>query len=215
MKESIPRIIQALFYWPVRLMLTFFTHYRVYGEENLKNIEGAIIFAANHGSLADGPISGVAFPTNRPTTPKKNFPIRWLAYEGFFRWRFLLIALYVRLNGSIKIKKEPKGNLPVILSEAVEIVRKGGKIWVYPEGRRSPDGRTKKARRGVAYLHEVTKAPIVPVGIWGNFDVFSTKTLFRRKYLRVRFGEPLYKLEGETYEEQAEYVVHKISELRR
>ncbi len=216
MKDFIPRIVQALSYWPTRFILSFLVHYKVYGEENLLNLEkGAIIFAANHGSLADGPISGVALPRGDNWYPRQFFPLRWLTHEGFFRWRFLFIALYVRLNGCIKIKKEPKGDLPVILAEVVEVLSKKGKIWIYPEGRRSPDGRTKKAKRGVAYLQEITGAPVVPVGIWGNFDFFSFKTLFRKKYLRVRFGEPLYKLEGENLEEKAEYVVRKISELRR
>lgn len=218
MVKKMATATQALFYWPVRLVLIFFTHYAVYGEENVLGIKaGPIIFAANHGSLVDGPISGVALPRGKGEWyPQKFFPIRWLVYEGFFKWRFLFIALYVRLNGCIKIKKEPKGNLPVILHEAVEVLKNGGKIWIYPEGKRSVDGRTqKKARRGVAYLQEETGAPIVPVGIWGNFGFFSKRTIFRRKKIRVRFGEPLYKLEGATLTEKAEFVVHKISELRR
>ncbi len=194
---KIARIVQPLTYWFVYLLLKFFVHLEVRGRENLRGLEdGGIIFASNHASYIDGPISAVSMPRGKGELyPKKFFPVRFLVMDRYFRWRYLIVALYVRVNGSIRVSRSG-GNLRKSLSEAIAALRRGEKIWIYPEGGLTPDGRLRQGKRGVAYLHRETNAPVVPVGINGNFGILSFGTLLRKNRVVVRIGRPLFSLDN-------------------
>ncbi len=194
---KIANIVQPLTYWLVYLLLRFFVHLEVRGRENLRGLEDrGIIFASNHASYIDGPISAVSMPRGKGEFyPKKFFPVRFLVMDRYFRWRYLLVALYVRVNGSIRVCRSG-GNLRRSLSEAIAALRRGEKIWIYPEGGLSPDGTLQQGRRGVAYLHRETKAPVVPVGINGNFGILSPRTLLRKNRVVVKIGKPLFSLDN-------------------
>ncbi len=191
------KVFQVLSYWPTYLLLRFFVHFEVRGQENLKGLEDrAVIFASNHASYLDGPISAAALPRRKgELLPGKFFPIRFLVHERFFRWRYLLVAFYVRLNGSLEVGRT-EGDLKKSLSETIEALRNGEKIWIFPEGRMTRDGKLQQGRRGVAYLHRETGAPVVPVGISGNFGILSWKTLLRRNMVFVNIGNPIYSLDN-------------------
>jgi len=193
----IASIVQPLTYWFVYLLLRFFVHLEVRGQENLRGLEDrGIIFASNHASYIDGPISAVSMPRGKGELyPKKFFPVRFLVMDRYFRWRYLIVALYVRVNGSIRVSRSG-GNLRRSLSEAIEALRRGEKIWIYPEGGLTPDGRLRPGKRGVAYLHRETNAPVVPVGINGNFGILSFGTLLRKNRVVVRIGRPLFSLDN-------------------
>ena len=56
------------------------------------------------------------------------------------------------------------------LAEAVRTIANGAIAAIAPEGRVNDDGATEMLRfhRGVARLALATKAPVIPVGIWGT-----------------------------------------------
>ena len=188
------KIFQALHYWPTYLLLKFFVKYEVRGQENLRGLENeAVILTSNHCSWFDGPIAAASLP-RASLFPKKFFPIRFLVMERFFHWKYLPIAAYVRLNGSIKVPAGAKKDS--ILRDAVAALKSGHKIWVYPEGGWDDknQGRLRRGRKGVVYLHRATGAKIVPVGIIGNHGLLHPRTLFRRKKVVVNIGQPIVSL---------------------
>lgn len=216
---KIAKIFQAITYWPIFLTLKLLWRYEVTGQENLKGLEDkGIIFASNHASYLDGPISAASMPRDS-FYPGKFFPIRFLALREFFNWRnsfpFLInyfVAAYVRVNGSIPINRTG-GDLFKALTSAIEALKKGHKIWIYPEGEKTKDGNLQSGKRGVAFLHQQTKAPIVPVRIIGNFKMFSLKNIFNRRKLYVKIGKPIYSFGNASLEEGTKIVMSKIAEL--
>ncbi|NOY35772.1 MAG: 1-acyl-sn-glycerol-3-phosphate acyltransferase [bacterium] len=215
----IPKIFQTLTYWPIFLALKFFVHYKVEGQENLKGLENkGVIFASNHASYLDGPISAASMPRNS-LFPRDFFPIRFLAFKKFFglRGQFpfpisILVTFYVRINGSIPVEKTG-GDLFKALSAAINGLKQGGKLWIYPEGAITKDGKLRQGKRGVVFLHRRTKAPIVPVAIIGNYGILSPGTILRKNKIKVKIGKPIYSLGDVSLEDGASAVMRVIGEL--
>lgn len=217
---KLAKIVQQICYWPIYLLLKFFVHYEIEGQENLNGLEDkAIIFASNHASYIDGPISALSMPRDG-FVPARFFPIRFLVAKEFFglRGQFyfpfsILSAIYVRLNASIPIKRKFEG-LHRDLEDAVTALEKRSKIWIYPEGRITKDGRlVRPAKKGIVYLHQQTHATIVPVGLIGTYKIISLKTLFRHKEVKVRIGKPIYYLEETNLEKGTEKIMTEIEKL--
>ena len=216
----IAKAFQSVTYWPIYSALKFFARYKIEGQENLKGLEnGGVIFASNHASFIDPQICGMAMP-RESLTPQKFFPVRFLAAYEFFRWFknpaffpfSIIVAAYVRLNASIPVIRG-LNNIEQNLVKAIEAVKNGDKVWIYPEGRVSKDGNIQKGKKGVVFLHQKTGAPIVPVGIIGNFGILSFKTLLRKNSVKIKIGRPIRSLIAETPEEAVSEVMRQIGDL--
>jgi len=214
---KISKIFQAFTYWPIYLTLRFFVRFEIYGQENLKGLEnGPIIFASNHSNYLDSPINAAIMPRYKGEFyPKRFFPIRFLAHSKFFKFRYLLVALYVWINASIKIQANTGKDLSITLREAIDALKNNNHIWIYPEGRISQNVRFKEGKRGIAYLHQQTGALIVPVFIRGTFGILSFKTLLRRKKVIAMIGAPIYSLENFSLEQATEKIMLSIVELSK
>jgi len=214
-KIKIAKLFQAITYWPICYLLKFFVHYKVYGQENLKGLENkAIIFASNHTNFIDGPISAAVMPRyKKELYPKQFFPIRFLALGKYFSPKYLLVALYVWINGSIKVWAGTGQDLNVVLGEAIDALKNNGRLWIYPEGKMSRNGKLQQGRRGVAYLHQQTNVPIVPVAIKDTFRILSLKTLLRTRRVSVYVGKPIYSLGDVSMEDGVAKVMSKIAGL--
>lgn len=222
---KIARVVQKVTYWPTFLILKFFIHYQVEGQENLKGLEDkGVIFASNHASYLDSTISTASMPRDL-LYPDKFFPICSLAYDRLFKIKghyfsfplSLFVSAYVIYNGSIPVAKAG-GDLQKALGSAVNALKDGIKIWIFPEGRMTMDGKLQIGQRGVAFLHQQTGAPIVPVALIGTFGILSKGLLLRKKRVKVKIGKPIYLLEGSkekdfSLEAGAEEVMSAIAEL--
>jgi len=216
---KIAKIFQAFTYWPIYLSLKFFANYKIEGQENLKGLEDkGVIFASNHASYIDGPISAASMP-RRSFYPSGFFPIRFLALRQYYNWinpfpipLNFLTAGYVRINGSIPIDRTG-GDLFKALVNAVEALKNRDKVWIYPEGRRTQDGNLQPGKRGVAFLHQQTRAPIVPVGISGSFKMSFLGFLLSKHKIRIKIGKPIYNLNNASLEKEAEKVMQEIGKL--
>lgn len=215
---KIAKFFQALTYWPIFGALKIFTDYTVVGQENLKGLENkAIIFASNHASYFDGPISAACMP-RKGFYPKNFFPVRFLSLKEFFGWknRFgfplsVLTALYVRINGSVPVEKAG-GDLKKVLNNSIIALKNKDKLWIYPEGRRSLDGKLQKGKRGVVFLHKETGAPIVPVAIIGNHNLSSaSRFLLRKNKIRMVVGKPIYLDNNLSLDEGVNIIMKKIA----
>ena len=78
------------------------------------------------------------------------------------------------------------------LDNQIRILRDGGSICIYPEGKKTTDGRIQPAKGGVAYLALATGRPIIPVRIEGLFRFSFADFFARRRRLAVSFGAPMY-----------------------
>jgi 1-acyl-sn-glycerol-3-phosphate acyltransferase len=63
-------------------------------------------------------------------------------------------------------------------------------VAIFPEGRRSPDGRLGHGLAGAAYLAIKSQAPILPVGITGTANIPAWRTPFPLCRFKANIGQP-------------------------
>lgn len=145
--------------------------WEVRGRENIPRA-GGLIVASNHISFFDPPLIGIA------TVRELHF----LAKEELFRQPVL--GPLIRTFNSIPIRRgvaDMSG-----LSKAMEVLRGGKALIMFPEGSRMRDGELHPARPGVGMLAVGTDALIVPCYISGSDR--PGRWITRRSKLRVWFG---------------------------
>jgi len=75
---------------------------------------------------------------------------------------------------------------------AAALLRTGGALVVFPEGRLSVTGELSRAQRGVAVLARRGRAPVVPVAIEGSMRAWPKGAhWFRHADVRVAVGRPI------------------------
>lgn len=147
---------------------------RLYGVElnGAANVpaSGGCILAANHESLLDPFVLGVA--TRRE--------IRFMAKAELFRRR-PLGALF-RSLGAFPVERG--GGDRVAFGVAAELLRRGEVLGIFPQGT-SKRNRARPWHRGAARLALVTGAPLVPVRMTG------TRGFPGRRRVRIDVGAPI------------------------
>lgn len=145
--------------------------WEVRGRENIPR-SGGLIVASNHISFFDPPLVGIAAVRE----------LHFLAKEELFRPP--VFGSLIRTYNAIPIRRgvaDLSG-----LSKAIEVLRDGKALIMFPEGSRMRDGELHPARPGVGMLAVGTDALIVPCYISGSDRPGGWLT--RRSRLRVWFG---------------------------
>lgn len=159
---------------------------------------GPVLVVSNHDSHWDPVTIGVAAIRRRQ--------IRALAKSTLWDVRGLTPVL----NGMGQIPIERGAGDAGALSRAIEELRAGACIGVFPEGTRSRGG-VLRARSGVGRLAlEVPEAKLVCVAVEGTSDMTGFP---RRSRLRARFFEPAGG-QAQPGEEPGEIAVRLLAEIR-
>ena len=78
------------------------------------------------------------------------------------------------------------------LRAALAVLREGGLIGIFPEGRLTRDGKVGPVLPGAAFLAAKGKAPVVPARIDGSFEVLPKGRIFpRQAKITVSYGPPV------------------------
>ncbi len=78
------------------------------------------------------------------------------------------------------------------LRASIAVLREGGLIGIFPEGRLTRDGKVGPVLPGAAFLAAKGGAPIVPARIDGSYEVLPRGRIFPRQgRLAVEFGPPV------------------------
>ena len=146
--------------------------------------------------------------------------------DKYFSWKIFPVRIFLEAMGAIRISKAKvkytdNSHLYSVLVEPINFLKQGGKIWIYPEGGFNNDGAPKKPRVGAAFLHQQTKAPILPIRIIGNDKVMSKivpflprlKTLTGLNKIKVIIGKPIYSLDTSNLDESTAVLMDKINSL--
>jgi 1-acyl-sn-glycerol-3-phosphate acyltransferase len=170
---------------------------KVRGLENVPPFGTPVIFAANHRSLSD--------PSNVGSC--LSYPIFYFAKEELFL--IPVLGWYLRRINSFPVRR--KEHDVAAFKTAIEVLKHGGGLMVFPEGgRRLDPNRQWKAKAGVGMLACKTGACVVPVGI-KNADRFV-----QLARLEVAFGKPIYPPKEYTqddYQRLADDVMQQVKEL--
>ncbi len=165
------------YYSAVRLLasglLRVMTGWEVRGRENIPR-EGGLIVASNHISFWDPPLIGAALPRE----------MHFLAKEELFRTPAL--GWMIRSVNSIPIRRGVADLTG--MSRALDVLRMGQALLMFPEGSRMRDGDLHPARPGVGMMAVHSDASIVPCYISGSSR--PRRWLFRRTRVRIWFGRP-------------------------
>jgi 1-acyl-sn-glycerol-3-phosphate acyltransferase len=147
---------------------------RARGLEHLP--EGGFVLAANHTSNFD------PWPLGMPLFPRRH--LRFMAKSELFN----PILKPILVSGGAFPVRRGQADLEAI-SRAVELVREGEIVVMFPEGTRRKKGLRKKheprAHTGAARIALTAGSPLVPAAIKG------TDQLSRLAPLRVAYGSPV------------------------
>ena len=160
-----------------RLLFSTCFRWRVFNRERVPP-EGPVILASNHASFLDPPLIGASLPR----------PINYLARDTLFR--FPLVGAVLRSWNSVPVDREGGGAAG--LRQILDRLLAGGGIILFPEGTRTRDDRLQAARSGVGLVVLKSRAPVVPVRVFGTYQAFGRHLPFPRPYrVAVKFGKPL------------------------
>ena len=164
----------------VRGILRVIFQVHIEGVQNL-NRRGPFILAGNHTGFLDGPL--VIAACRRP--------VRFLVAQKVFNWPG--VGRSVRMAGAIPVKGDARRSA---FEEALNRLRRGEVIGIFPEGKLTEDGNIRPFRRGATRLHMESGVPIVPFIIHGGFEAWPARRHLPalRPALRrviIQFGTPI------------------------
>ncbi|MFN2545455.1 MAG: lysophospholipid acyltransferase family protein [Actinomycetota bacterium] len=138
---------------------------------------GPAILCMNHESLLDIPLVVVALPR----------PARFMAKRELFA-KPRMARFFHELGGFSVDRLE--FDLRAI-EIALEIIRRGEVLGMYPEGTRTPD-RLLPFREGAAWLALKTGTPLVPAALVGTGSAMPTGSrFFKRVSIRISLAPPI------------------------
>lgn len=166
-----------------RLAGRLFFHFRVLHRERMTQ-GGPVILAMNHQSFLDPPLAGI----------NCDRAIYFLARRSLLDSP-VLGWLLPKLN---VIPVEQEGIDRSALKALIRVIKAGNGALVFPEGSRTPDGSLQPALPGVGLVIAKTRAPVVPMRIFGAFDAWPIGGKLRLwKPITVVIGEPIFFSEAE------------------
>jgi 1-acyl-sn-glycerol-3-phosphate acyltransferase len=161
------------------------------GYDHLADLEGPVIFAANHHSHIDAGLLLSSLPE-----PWRHKVFAAAAADYFFTNHVTAAASALAL-GAIPIERSEVTRRSADQSAA--LIEDGWSMVIFPEGGRSPDGWGQTFRGGAAYLSIRCQVPVVPVHIDGTDKILPKgSSNLRVGRTRVTFGAPLHPGDGET-----------------
>ncbi|MBR5950407.1 MAG: 1-acyl-sn-glycerol-3-phosphate acyltransferase [Actinomycetaceae bacterium] len=173
---------------------------RVYGEENVENLEGAFILIPNHQSHLDAPMVFSLLPDSITERLAAG-----AAADYFYRRKGVSALTSLFFNTyPIERKDKPRSpNQPNASGMTGRLLRAGVPLLIFPEGTRSRDGKIGKFRAGAAALAQKVGVPLVPLAMNGGHEampVGSVVPKFRAE-VTLYIGKPMYSRAGESPED--------------
>ena len=167
-----------------RIYLKIFFRIEYLNEENVP-AKGAVICCCNHNSNLDPVMVGCI----------KQRDFSFMAKEELFE-----VPLFGRLIRSLHAfpVKRNSGDLGAI-KKAMTFLQEGHALVLFPEGRRSKDGKLQEGKDGVSLLAKKTGATVIPCATNGKPKLFrKTKIIYGKpidmeKYADTKDLKPLTK----------------------
>ncbi|MCK9393563.1 MAG: lysophospholipid acyltransferase family protein [Candidatus Paceibacterota bacterium] len=156
---------------------------KIYGKNNFPKRN--FILASNHQSYLDIIVSAyVCVP--------KRFTFIGQVDKGKGLLRFLRDFFYF-FGGVIPLNRFSEDSKKEAVDLAIDCLKRGYSLIIYPEGKRSIDGKINKGKWGVAKLFLQTGVPIVPASISGAFELFPPKGKLRiKRNVLMNIGKPMF-----------------------
>jgi long-chain acyl-CoA synthetase len=205
--------------WVMPLTRTF-AWLRIEGREHLRDLQGPVIFAANHQSFMDGPVIMAALPARwryriAPAMAKEMFAAHFFpAQHGRAAWltNSLNYYLAVLFFNAFPLPQREAGARQT-LRYIGDLLAEDTSVLIFPEGKRSESGEMDIFRPGIGMIAARLGVTVVPVRIDGLQHVLRVGWhMARPGRVRVAFGAPM-RLSGEDYAALAQRVEDEVRRL--
>ena len=159
--------------------------FQVRGIENLVNAKLPVLFIANHSSHIDT----LSIIRALPVVIRKKTAVA-AAADYFFKSNLAGSATSLLLN---TFPFSRGAQVRRSLEYCADLVHAGWSILIYPEGTRSTTGELLPFKGGIGLLAEKLRVPIVPVAVYGGFDILPKgRSVPHPGPASVIFGEPVH-----------------------
>ena len=177
-------MVYPIFKIMIAPILNFFIK-EVRGSDNLPK-KGIFIIASNQQSNLDGLI------LNLVVVHKLN---KWIYMLSRKFWNMASggNVIWMKWLGLIPVEGFDRGKMA--LKIALRFLKKEKRIvGIFPEGRRSKNGRLLRGKTGVARLALKAKVPVVPIGLINTNKVLAVGKMIPRfrKKIKIKIGKPLF-----------------------
>jgi len=164
--------------WSRMILATSMSPVEVIGRENL--VSPAVV-AANHISAMDIPVLYTQLP----------FPFRIVAKKNLFSYPFL--GWHLRRSGQIPVDEStPRATIKTLGGVAVDDLKQGLSVVIFPEGGRSPSGQVREFMNGAFYVAVKAQKPVLPVAIVGTYEMLPMNTYhIQPRQLKLVVGKPI------------------------
>ncbi len=169
---------QKIFLSILKLFFKTFLSWKVEGRGNVP-LTGPFIVVANHVHLLDPILLQCSFPQW----------INFMAKEELFHHPLLkpLLrwgrAFSIRRHGTIKEKQEA-------LQKAKDTLNKGLILGMFPEGKRSPEGKLITGKPGSAVIASQLGISLLPIGIIGTHKIKGISWPWKHPKIIINIGQP-------------------------
>lgn len=158
----------------IRLILRLFWRFKKIGEEHIPEA-GGVIIASNHAAYVDPPFLGAAARREFFYLAKAE-----LFSNALFGW---LISKY----NAIPVTRGAFDRRAI--ARAIELLKEGKALLLFPEGTRSRDDRFLEPKLGLGKIALEAGVPIVPAYIHNSGRLLGT--FLRRRRLIISFDLPI------------------------
>jgi 1-acyl-sn-glycerol-3-phosphate acyltransferase len=179
MNRLIPSPRQFFFVQRVfRLMAAPLLEWHVAGLENIPR-HGPLLVALNHTSFLDVILPALFFPR-----PLVTFAKAEAFHSPVYGWLLRWMQIVPLRRGEVD---------RAALGRALQVLQNGGAFAVAPEGTRTREGKLIRAKAGIALLATATRAPVLPLAMWGagGDGFFRNLSHFHRTRVEAVIGPPL------------------------
>lgn len=163
-----------------------------------------VLYIGNHTSYFDIVTTYPLLPTPTGYVAKKEIN------------KIALLKYWMRsLRGLTFDRKDPHSGMHMIM-DAIEEIKTGYSIFIFPEGTRSHTGEMGEFKAGSFKIATRTNCPIIPVAISGTADIFENHMpVIRPNTVTITFGEPIIpsELSVENKKHIGDFVKKKIADM--
>lgn len=162
------------------LVARIFLHIRLTGIENIPK-DGGVIIAANHLSYLDIPLLGYS-------TYGIRRDVDYMGKKELFA--IPVIGYLLRRLGGFPVDREKLDR--TAFREAIKRLKSGRVLIIYPEGRRSRDGRLQSGKPGVGMMVKMSGVKVIPAAIIGTDKALPPGSwMIKPTPVTIEFGKPL------------------------
>ena len=190
-------------------VMALFARQRTYGREIFKSLDGPVIFAANHLSVADNPALLLSLPW------RWRLRLATAASEEVMRGRGSIQSFFAALiSNAFQISQT--GHIRKSMAYCGKLNRAGWSVLFFPEGIRSDDGKLGAFKPGIGLLATGLGVPVVPVHLKGTDSVVAKGgSRPHRGRIEVTFGQPVRIPEDMKYEHATKAIRDAVESLSR